>query len=81
MQSVSANYQRLRNSQNKWYETRVDIQGVGIVNEADGLFSVGTSLEMFHGSPTIGSAVAGEIEFSLIEQSATIPNMARIQPQ
>ena len=81
MQNVSANYQRLRNSQNKWYETRVDIQGVGIVNETDGLFSVDTSLEMFHGSPTIGSAVAGEIEFSLLEQSATIPNMARIQPQ
>jgi hypothetical protein len=81
LQNVSANYQRLRNSQNKWYETRVDIQGVGIVNETDGLFSVDTSLEMFHGSPTIGSAVAGEIEFSLLEQSATIPNMARIQPQ
>lgn len=81
MQNVSANYQRLQNSQDKWYETRVDIQGVGIVNETDGLFSVDTSLEMFHGSPAIGSAVAGEIEFSLLEQSATIPNMARIQPQ
>lgn len=81
MQNVSANYQRLRNSQNKWYETRVDIQGVGIVNETDGLFSVDTSLEMFHGSPTIGSAVAGEIEFSLLEQSATIPYMAMVQPQ
>lgn len=81
MQSVSANYKRLQSSQDKWYETRVDIQGVGIVNETDGLFSVDTSLEMFHGSPTIGSAVAGEIEFSLLEQSATIPYMAKVQPQ
>lgn len=81
MQNVSANYQRLQNSQDKWYETRVNIQGVGIVNETDGLFSIDTSLEMFHGSPTIGSAVAGEIEFSLLEQSATIPYMAMVQPQ
>ena len=81
MQNTSANYQRIRNSQNKWYETRVDIQGVGIINEADGLFSVNTSIKMFHGSPTIGSAVAGDVELSLLEPAATIPNMARIQPQ
>ena len=81
MQNVSANYQRLQNSRDKWYETQLVIQGVGTVSETDGLFGVDTSLEMFHGSPAIGSAVAGEIEFSLIAPSKTIPYMAKIQPQ
>jgi hypothetical protein len=37
---------------------------------------------MFHGSPTIGSAVAGEINVKMVyPQNVTIPTMAKLMPQ
>ena len=80
MQKVSANYQRLQSSQDKQYETRLVIQDAGTITEADGIFGVETSLAMFHGSPAIGSAVAGELTASLLMPSKTIPQMACIRP-
>ena len=37
---------------------------------------------MFHGTPTIGSAVAGEIDVKMVyPQNVTIPTMAKLMPQ
>ena len=80
MQSVSANYERLQNSQDKWYETQLVIDGVGTFGE-NKLFAISSNVEMFHGYPQVGTAVSGEIELKLIAPNATIPTMAKLRPQ
>lgn len=81
MQTTSALYQTILADDNHWFETRLVIDGVGTYRETD-LFSISTSHEMFHGSPTIGSAVAGEINVKMVyPQNVTIPVMAKLMPQ
>lgn len=81
MQTTSALYQTILADDNHWFEARLVIDGVGIYGETD-LFSISTSHEMFHGSPTIGSAVAGEINVKMVyPQNVTIPTMAKLMPQ
>lgn len=79
MQKVSANYERLRNSQDAWHETKVVIDGVGTFNEQQ-LFSVNTGLQMFSKSPQIGKAIAGEVDITMLAPTVTVPTMARIKP-
>ena len=80
MQSTSALYQTII-SGDHWFETRLIIDGVGTYGETD-LFAMSTTHEMFHNSPTIGSAVAGEITVKMVyPQDATIPAMAKLLPQ
>lgn len=74
MQSVSADYLRLQNSVNKVYETKLVIDDVGEFNEHD-LMSVSTSIEMFHGTPSIGTAVSAEINVSMLMPDDSIPRM------
>lgn len=78
MQETSQLYQTILASDNHWYETRLVVTGVGVYTD---IFSLTTDIEMFHGTPTIGSAVAGEISVSLIYPSEDIPSMAEIRPQ
>ena len=81
MQTTSALYQSIIADDNHWFETRLVIDGVGTYGETD-LFSISTSHQMFHGSPTIGSAVAGEIDVKMVyPQNVTIPTMAKLMPQ
>lgn len=81
MQNTSGLYQTIISDDNHWFETRLVIDGVGTYGETD-LFSISTSHEMFHGSPTIGSAVAGEITVKMVyPQNVTIPTMAKLLPQ
>lgn len=81
MQTTSALYQSIISGDNHWFETRLVIEGAGTFGETD-LFSISTSHQMFHGSPTIGSAVAGEIQIKMAyPQSVSIPTMARLMPQ
>lgn len=81
MQQTSALYQSIISGDNHWFETRLVIDGVGTYGETD-LFSISTSHQMFHGSPTIGSAVAGEITVKMVyPQNVTIPTMAKLLPQ
>lgn len=81
MQTTSALYQSIIADDNHWFETRLVIDGVGIYGETD-LFSISTSHQMFHGTPTIGSAVAGEINVKMVyPQNVTIPTMAKLMPQ
>lgn len=81
MQTTSALYQSIISGDNHWFETRLVIDGVGIFGET-GLFSISTSHQMFHGTPTIGSAVAGEINVKMVyPQNVTIPTMAKLMPQ
>lgn len=81
MQTTSALYQSILSGDNHWFESRLVIDGVGTYGETD-LFSISTSHQMFHGSPTIGSAVAGEINVKMVyPQNVTIPTMAKLMPQ
>ena len=80
MQSTSALYQTII-AGDHWFETRLIIDGVGTYGETD-LFAMYTTHEMFHNSPTIGSAVAGEITVKMVyPQDVTIPAMAKLLPQ
>ena len=80
MQSTSALYQTII-AGDHWFEPRLIIDGVGTYGETD-LFAMSTTHEMFHNSPTIGSAVAGEITVKMVyPQDATIPAMAKLLPQ
>lgn len=79
MQNVSASYERLSKSQNKWYETKLVIDGVGEFGE-DQLKSIRTSIAMFSGQPKIGKAVSAEIYVSMLMPSAEIPRMACLRP-
>lgn len=80
MQTTSALYQTII-AGDHWFETRLIIDGVGTYGETD-LFAMSTTHEMFHNSPTIGSAVAGEITVKMVyPQDVTIPAMAKLLPQ
>lgn len=81
MQTTSALYNSILADEEHWFETRLVIDGVGTYGETD-LFSISTSHQMFHGSPTIGSAVAGEINVKMVyPTNVTIPTMAKLMPQ
>ena len=81
MQTTSALYQSIISGDNHWFESRLVIDGVGTYGETD-LFSISTSHQMFHGSPTIGSAVAGEVTIKMVYPvGVTIPTMAKLMPQ
>lgn len=81
MQTTSILYQTIISGDAHWFETRLVIDGVGTYGE-NKLFSLVTRHEMFHGSPTIGSAVAGEITVKMVyPQDVTIPTMAKLLPQ
>lgn len=81
MQTTSALYNTIYTDPNHWFETQLVIDGVGTYGETQ-LFSITTSLEMFHGTPTVGSAVAGEINVQMVyPRGVTIPVMAKLKPQ
>ena len=79
MQNVSASYERLVKSNNKWYETKLVIDGVGEFGE-DQLMSISTNIALFQGQPESGKAVSAEINVSMLMPSAEIPRMACIRP-
>lgn len=79
MQNVSASYERLSKSNNKWYETKLVIDGVGEFGE-DQLMSVSTNIAMFQGQPEIGKAVSADIYVSMLMPSVEIPRMACLRP-
>ena len=80
MQTTSALYNTIIADSNHWFETRLIIDGVGTFDETQ-LFSISTNIEMFQGTPTIGKAVAGEINIKMLKPSVDIPAMATLQPQ
>lgn len=80
MQTVSALYNTIIAGDNYWFETQLIIDGVGTFGETQ-LFSINTNVEMFQNTPTIGKAVAGEIEIKMLKPVNEIPSMAKLQPQ
>lgn len=78
MQSVSVLYRTIL-ADTHYFETRLDIDDVGTFGE-DALFSIKTGLEMFHDTPEIGTAVAGEITISMEKPAAEVPIMATLRP-
>ena len=79
MQTVSALYTTLMADQNHWFETKLVIDGVGEFNETQ-LFSLSTSTQMFQDTPTVGKAVAQEINVKMLLPSVDIPTMAVLRP-
>lgn len=79
MQTVSALYDSIMADPNHWFETKLVIDGVGEFAETQ-LFSISTNLQMFQGAPTVGKAVAGEINIRMLLPSADIPTMATLRP-
>ena len=79
MQNVSASYERLVKSNDKWYETKLVIDGVGEFGE-DQLMSISTNIALFQGQPEIGKAVSAEINVSMLMPSVEIPRMACLRP-
>lgn len=80
MQTTSDLYNSIISSDNHWFETRLVVDGAGTFGETQ-LYSIRTSHEMFHGSPTIGSAVAGEIHVKMVAPNGGLPSMAKLMPQ
>jgi len=80
MQNTSALYRTILADPDHWFETQLVIDGVGTFDETQ-LFSISTSLEMFQDSPTIGKAVAGEINVKMMFPDTTIPDMACLRPR
>ena len=89
MRNFSQLYKDIVSGDDYWFETALAIRvdsdheygTYSIVSESD-IFSISTSIEMFHGYPTIGSAVAQEIEVKMIYPTwFTIPLMAEIRPR
>lgn len=79
MQNVSASYERLANSNNKWYETKLVIDEVGEFGE-DQLMSISTNIALFQRQPELGKAVSAEINVSMLMPSVEIPRMACLRP-
>lgn len=80
MQNTSALYRSILADPDRWFETQLVIDGVGTFGESE-LFSISTNLEMFQDAPTIGKAVAGEINVKMMFPNTTIPDMACLRPQ
>lgn len=79
MQSTDETYQRIIGSENHWFVSRVVIGGVYYTE--DKIIEMKTSFSMFDDSPTVGNAIAGEIEITMLRPNVSIPKMASIRPQ
>ena len=78
MQNTSSLYRQIFAEDNRYFETKVDINGVEYGEDV--IFSLSTDTQMFENNPEVGKAVAGEIDLSILKPNVTIPNMARIKP-
>lgn len=79
MQNVSADYQRIQLAHDKSYEAKLVIDGVGEFGR-DEVVNMSTSIALFDGQPNVGTAVAAEINVSLLPPSAEVPRMACLRP-
>ena len=84
MQSVSATFNNII-SGDYYVETKLVIDGVGTFDETK-LFELTTTHQMFGNTPTVGLAVAGEIDVKMLfpvdnqGEPITIPTMACLRP-
>lgn len=80
MYTTSETYNALVASPNHWFETRVNINGTYYGENV--LMSVETRYRVFADEqPVVGGCLAAELEMSLLAPSASIPRMAKVQPQ
>lgn len=80
MQTTSALYNTIISDNNHWFETQLVIDGVGTFDETK-LFSISTRVEMFESTPTIGKAIAGEINIEMLNPAVDVPQMAKLEPK
>ena len=79
MQTTSALYNTILGAEPHWFEVKVNISGVGDITE-DKIFLLTTRDTMFDQIPTVGKAVAAEIDLQVLQPSVEIPKMAEIKP-
>lgn len=79
MQNVSALYTSIVSDANRWFESKLEIDGVGTFYEPE-IQSIKTSVQMFQNQPTIGKAVWQKVDIQMLMPSATIPTMATLRP-
>lgn len=79
MQTTSALYNTILADEYHWFESKLVIDGVGTYGETQ-LFAMSTSTQMFQDAPTIGKAVAQEIDVKMLLPSVDIPVMAKLMP-
>lgn len=83
MQEVSDLYNRIIESENHYFETKLIISdgNNAYTYLEDALFSVSTDGAVFSKeNPTFGSATSREINVEMVEPDQTIPRMARLYP-
>ena len=79
MYAVSETWRTLIASENHWFESKVNINGVDYGQ--DQLFSVGADYRMFSSEqPVVGGCLAAELSVSLLAPSAPIPRMGQVVP-
>lgn len=78
MQSVSQTYLNIITGDH-WFESKLVIDGVGTFDETN-LFEVKTSHFMFDNTPTVGKAIAGEIDVTMLYPRTGLPTMACLRP-
>ena len=87
MQTVSELYNEIIVHPNHWFETALVIGELGGLTIDDAayrentIFSLRTSHRLFKDDyPTVGSAVAGEIDVEMVDPAISIPKMAKVRP-
>ena len=79
MYAVSETWRTLIASENHWFESKVNINGVDYGQ--DQLFFVGADYRMFSSEqPAVGGCLAAELSVSLLAPSAPIPRMGQVVP-
>ena len=78
MQTVSALYNEIMAGEH-WFEDKLVIAGSIEIPHSQ-IFELSTSLQMFDKNPTVGKAVAGEINVRIYKPTQTIPRMAELRP-
>lgn len=78
MQNTSQLYNTILASVNHWFEYKVNIAGVDYGE--DMMRTLTTKHEMFDADPSVGKAIAGEIDLTMNMPSSDIPPIATIIP-
>lgn len=78
MQTTSSLYKSIVSNAH-WFEHRLTIDNVGSFS-GNTIFSIATNRAVFKSKPTVGLAVAGEVDIKMLLPETAIPRMATLRP-
>lgn len=79
MLDTSALYKNIISGTDFWYESKLVVDGVGTFDESQ-LVSISTHHDLFGTTPTVGTAIAGEINVEMLYPAVDLPTMACMRP-